>query len=345
MKKICLIICIALCLSKGFAQVAINSTNAAPHASAMLDITSENKGLLIPRFTTSARTGISSPAKGLIVYDSTLNAFFYHTGSAWTQLSSGSGSWNINGNDIYNNNSGNVGIGNPSPAKPLDVGGAGGIQISNGANASSNNELFFTDNGQIRSLDNFHRIVFNRSSDQLEFHELGRILFKTGNPMTEAMRVASDGKVGIGTNNPAARLHVVDAINSPALLVESGSSSPVITLNNSGGGSASIDSKVNNVWKSSINSTPQGDLVLTNNGGSMRLQANGTVGIGTPTPDASAILDLEGTKGFLPPKMTQVQRNLIASPAEGLTIYNTTSKKPNYYDGTGWKNFDGTSAN
>jgi hypothetical protein len=29
---------------------------------------------------------------------------------------------------------------------------------------------------------------------------------------------------------------------------------------------------------------------------------------------------------------------------EGLMIYNTDSKKPNYYDGTGWKNFDGSSA-
>jgi hypothetical protein len=46
------------------------------------------------------------------------------------------------------------------------------------------------------------------------------------------------------------------------------------------------------------------------------------VGIGTVTPDASAILDLEsGTKGFLPPRMTLAQINAIATPAEGLIVY------------------------
>lgn len=48
------------------------------------------------------------------------------------------------------------------------------------------------------------------------------------------------------------------------------------------------------------------------------------VGIGTPSPDASSILDLTATdKGFLSPRMNAAQRNAIISPAEGLTIYNT----------------------
>jgi hypothetical protein len=46
------------------------------------------------------------------------------------------------------------------------------------------------------------------------------------------------------------------------------------------------------------------------------------VGIGTTTPDASAALEIESTtKGFLPPRMTLVQINAIATPAEGLMIY------------------------
>ncbi len=68
------------------------------------------------------------------------------------------------------------------------------------------------------------------------------------------------------------------------------------------------------------------------------------VGIGTTTPAASAQLDVSSTtKGFLPPRMTYIQREAF-TPVEGLMIYNTDSKKPNYFDGTGWKNFDGTSA-
>ena len=61
------------------------------------------------------------------------------------------------------------------------------------------------------------------------------------------------------------------------------------------------------------------------------------VGIGTPTPAASAQLDVSSTtKGFLPPRMDSTQRNAIASPAAGLTIYNTTLKSVQVYNGTAW---------
>ncbi len=61
--------------------------------------------------------------------------------------------------------------------------------------------------------------------------------------------------------------------------------------------------------------------------------------------DGSAMLDVKSTdKGFLPPRMTEAQRQSISSPATGLIIYNTTQNKPNYYNGTEWMNFDGTSA-
>ena len=46
------------------------------------------------------------------------------------------------------------------------------------------------------------------------------------------------------------------------------------------------------------------------------------IAIGTTSPDASAIIDATSTtKGFLPPRMTQVQMNAIESPAEGLMVY------------------------
>jgi len=61
------------------------------------------------------------------------------------------------------------------------------------------------------------------------------------------------------------------------------------------------------------------------------------VGINTTSPDASAILDIESsTMGFLPPRMTTTQRNNIASPAEGLTIFNTTHGFLEFYNGTNW---------
>ena len=50
----------------------------------------------------------------------------------------------------------------------------------------------------------------------------------------------------------------------------------------------------------------------------------GQRGIGTNTPDTSAILELASTsKGFLPPRMTASQRDAIATPALGLIIFCT----------------------
>jgi hypothetical protein len=67
------------------------------------------------------------------------------------------------------------------------------------------------------------------------------------------------------------------------------------------------------------------------------LAQTGSVGIGTVTPNASAALDItSSTKGLLPPRMTQTQRDNIGSPAVGLTIFNTTSNVPNWWDGTRW---------
>ena len=61
------------------------------------------------------------------------------------------------------------------------------------------------------------------------------------------------------------------------------------------------------------------------------------VGIGTTTPQATAILELNSTsKGFLTPKMTIQQILAIPTPAEGLTVYNLTIHKPVFYNGTSW---------
>ena len=64
------------------------------------------------------------------------------------------------------------------------------------------------------------------------------------------------------------------------------------------------------------------------------------VGIGTTTPNASAILDITSTsKGLLPPRMNTIQRNAITSPAEGLVVYNTDLTCWETFNGVRWVNF------
>lgn len=61
------------------------------------------------------------------------------------------------------------------------------------------------------------------------------------------------------------------------------------------------------------------------------------VGIGTTSPDNSAILELYSTShGFLVPRLTTTQRNAIATPATGLLIYNLDNQRFEYYNGTQW---------
>lgn len=69
----------------GNAQIGIGTT--VPDATAILDITSTAKGILAPRMTTAQRTAITTPAQGLLVYDTDLKLFYYFSSpSGWLPL-------------------------------------------------------------------------------------------------------------------------------------------------------------------------------------------------------------------------------------------------------------------
>ena len=75
--------------------VGINETGAAPDASAGLDVDFSNKGFLPPRMTSAQRNTISNPAKGLMVYNITLNCLQVNDGTPaspqWNCISNGAG--------------------------------------------------------------------------------------------------------------------------------------------------------------------------------------------------------------------------------------------------------------
>jgi hypothetical protein len=69
----------------------------------------------------------------------------------------------------------------------------------------------------------------------------------------------------------------------------------------------------------------------------------GSLSVGVNTPNASALLDLTSTtKGLLLPRMTTTQINAIATPAAGLTVYNTTLALICFYNGTAWQRVTAT---
>jgi hypothetical protein len=79
-----------------------------PNTSAALDITSNNKGLLIPRMSTAAMNAIANPATGLMIYDSEANQLMINLGTPAApnfQRVSGNGSngaWSLTGNSGIN---------------------------------------------------------------------------------------------------------------------------------------------------------------------------------------------------------------------------------------------------
>lgn len=137
---------------KSFAQLGINATGTAPATSAMLDVSSTSKGFLPPRMTTTQRTAITSPAEGLLVFDTNTKSNWYFNGSIWINDVPGAaltlpynGSQNYVGPLFQLTNSStnlltstistiNTGAGTAINAKNSGTGSAGFFEITNSSN-------------------------------------------------------------------------------------------------------------------------------------------------------------------------------------------------------------------
>lgn len=173
---------------------------STPNPSAMLDVSSTTKGFLPPRMSTAQRIAISNPANSLVVYDTDLNGFWFYNGTAWKNLViADSTVWSKNGNNIFNNNTGNVGIGTNTPN--------GELQFKNSAN---HRKIVLFENAN-----NPHQFEgFGIETDKLRYQvnnpSISHAFFSgTGvNSSNELMRIQGNGNVGIGTSAPAEKLHI-----------------------------------------------------------------------------------------------------------------------------------------
>jgi hypothetical protein len=200
-------------------SVAINSTGLTADASAMLDVTSTTKGILIPRLTTTERTAITTPATGLMVYDITLAQFYYYNGTAWTAISFGANAnnyWTLSGSNLYNNIGTSVGIGLTTPAANLDV---------TGTSSSTNSLLLRSGNTSVSTISNQILLGFNNSTN---FKHAIKSRHNSGTNINNAIDFyvwqASDGAAttgtkhvltlegtgfaGFGTTSPTSQVHV-----------------------------------------------------------------------------------------------------------------------------------------
>ncbi|MBL4710685.1 MAG: tail fiber domain-containing protein [Flavobacteriales bacterium] len=67
-------------------QVGINQSIVDP--SAVLELNSTNRGLLIPRLTSTQKGKIDSPAQGLVIFETSTNSYWYYNGAGWIKITS-----------------------------------------------------------------------------------------------------------------------------------------------------------------------------------------------------------------------------------------------------------------
>jgi hypothetical protein len=193
MKKISGFIAFLFPLLLNAQSVAINTDGAIPHASSILDIKSNSKGLLIPRLSTLERTSIVDPAIGLIVFDVNTYSFWMYRGDimgGWAELQhTYQNNWDVSG--FYNNNSGNIGIGTSSPSEKLTINATNpAIRFLN----ANTEKGFLQTTGSDMVLGTYN----TNTTGNIHLNIRG----------VNRMTVASDGNIGVGITSPVGRFQI-----------------------------------------------------------------------------------------------------------------------------------------
>jgi uncharacterized protein (TIGR02145 family) len=230
------------------AQVSVNSTGSSPDTSAMLDVSSTTKGILVPRMTAAERDQISNPAKGLLIYQTNNSPGFYYNSATppaknWVMMSS---QWNSNGSAIYYNG-GNVGIGTASPTALFEVAGTTKIHSISGPTSLRLQNRTDEDYSQVVFYDNYanykgymgyigEAAPYGERNNTIELgSSASDIAIRPGE--NEIMRLTGEGNVGIGTSTPNSSAKVDIASTDKGLLIPRMTNAQITTFGSTLGAS------------------------------------------------------------------------------------------------------------
>ena len=217
------------------------------------------------------------------------------------------------------NPAGNVGIGTSSPTQKLTIVGA--------LQTTSNSASFDQTGVQLDYTAGAGRLAsYVSTGSNLQFFTNA-----SSGSASEKMRIDSSGNVGIGTSSPTQKLTIVGALQTTSNSASFDQTGVQLDYTAGAGRLASYVSTGSNLQFFTNASSGSASE-------KMRIDSSGNVGIGTSTPNTSAILDAQSTtKGVRFPNMTTTQKTAISSPAAGLVVFDTTLAKLCVYSGAAWQ--------
>lgn len=210
--------------SKSIAQnVGINTTGATPDASSIIDISSTDKGMLIPRVNIidlNTAAPITTPATSLLVYNTNITSgegFYYWNGSTWINITDNSGNadedWyevgTTNDPDDINDNiftMGRVSVGVNTTTNDFEL-------------SSANDPVTFrmTETGGTDVNWELRAYNVGLGGDNNQFSIWGGL---SGSTQTDRFVIEDNGNIGIGTTNPTELLEVSGGTGSGVIKIE-----------------------------------------------------------------------------------------------------------------------------
>ena len=350
-------------------QVGIGT--ATPAVSSMLDITSTNSGVLIPRIALISNTDvatIASPTTSLLVYNSGFapNGYYYWNGALWVQLAVGSNSdWSLTGNS------------GTTPGTNF-IGTIGTQDLRVKTNSTDRWNISDTNNGQLQSYSlgsattptysfqgDQNTGLYSSAADALDVSTGGTARLRF--PNTNQVHALSLGTAALPFYSFSSQTTTgIFGVATDILGFSTGGTERLRIPNANQVHASSLGTAALPFYSYSADSdtgifspTANNLAIATNGTEKMRIDANGAVGIGTSA--ATGALDVTATAnnyGFVPPRVALTATNVQAPvtnpqggvPTTSTIIFNnaTAGVAPNnvtpglyYWNGAKWVAFGG----
>ena len=332
--------------------VGIGTASVATNA--ILDISSTNRGIFIPRMTTAQVNAVSG-SDGLMAYNTSTNTIQVYDGSAsmWKSFATTSGAvTSLNGmtnpSQWFTTGSGGTSFNVTSVAgnHTFNIPMAASAGVTQGALSNTQYQTFVDKVTTVSGAAGQITVTGGVSAPVVGLATTTVAAGTYGSSFTHA--VVTVDAYGRLTSVASATSRIADTQNPGVVSVGSNigvSTSGVISINYGNVVGALGFHPVNKAGD-----TMSGSLTVTNNGlatvdNTQFVLNNAGVGIGTGTNNTNAILDVSHTtKGVMLPRITSVNINAIAGPAAGLLAYDSNINLFRFYNGTGWQSIATASA-